>query len=167
MSMIPVTYRYGSGRATVRICASSEVYLTHRPGSGIEPWGPQIFYIRYSPPPSRHIQSRRDSHIIHTNMSTHHSLTPLEQDLLDEYTRLLANMNQLASSISSLATSPTPQLLDSLRELERKSGLVFTLLKASVYSIVLQQELEGGIGGGGAGSGAEGHGGEDSGGDGE
>jgi len=31
--------------------------------------------------------------------------------------------------------------MDSLRELERKTGLVFTLLKASVYSLVLQQEL--------------------------
>jgi len=28
-----------------------------------------------------------------------------------------------------------------LRQLERKTSLVFTLLKASVYSIVLQQEI--------------------------
>jgi DASH complex subunit DAD3 len=31
--------------------------------------------------------------------------------------------------------------------LERKTSLVFTLLKASVYSIVLQQEVYGGEGG--------------------
>ena len=32
--------------------------------------------------------------------------------------------------------------MESLRALERKTGLVFTLLKASVYSMVLQQEME-------------------------
>jgi len=32
--------------------------------------------------------------------------------------------------------------MDSLRLLERKTGLVFTLLKASVYSMVLQQQLD-------------------------
>jgi DASH complex subunit DAD3 len=32
--------------------------------------------------------------------------------------------------------------MDALRTLERKTGLVFTLLKASVYSMVLQQQLE-------------------------
>jgi DASH complex subunit DAD3 len=31
--------------------------------------------------------------------------------------------------------------LDALRGLERKTSTVFTLLKASVYSIVLQQEI--------------------------
>jgi DASH complex subunit DAD3 len=41
-----------------------------------------------------------------------------------------------------MATQPTSQVLDGLRELERKSSLVFTLLKASVYSIVLQQEID-------------------------
>lgn len=103
-----------------------------------------------------------------------HTLSPLEQEVLDEYTRLLNNMDQvpipsyprttpsnnatdtvsqLSASIASLATSPTAKLLDSLRELERKTGLVFTLLKASVYSIVLQQQLEdeGQMGGGGVG----------------
>jgi DASH complex subunit DAD3 len=32
--------------------------------------------------------------------------------------------------------------MDSLRELERKTALVFTLLKTSVYSMVLQQQLD-------------------------
>ncbi|KAF8435549.1 DASH complex subunit Dad3, partial [Terfezia claveryi] len=71
-----------------------------------------------------------------------HTLSPLEQEVLDEYTRLLNNMDQLSASIASLATSPAAHILDALRELERKTGLVFTLLKASVYSIVLQQQLE-------------------------
>ena len=40
-----------------------------------------------------------------------------------------------------MADKPTTEILDGLRELERKTSLVFTLLKASVYSIVLQQEI--------------------------
>jgi DASH complex subunit DAD3 len=32
--------------------------------------------------------------------------------------------------------------LDALRGLERKTSLVFTLLKASVYSIVLNQQID-------------------------
>lgn len=40
-----------------------------------------------------------------------------------------------------MANNPTTEILDGLRELERKTSLVFTLLKASVYSIVLQQEI--------------------------
>ena len=48
--------------------------------------------------------------------------------------------------------------------LERKTSLVCTLLKASVYSIVLQQEVFAGDGGGGAeggGGGAESVGGSE------
>jgi len=40
-----------------------------------------------------------------------------------------------------MAGKPTAEILDGLRQLERKTSLVFTLLKASVYSIVLQQEI--------------------------
>ncbi len=49
---------------------------------------------------------------------------------------------QLASTLDTLAAAPTTGILDGLRELERKTSLVFTLLKASVYSIVLQQQIE-------------------------
>ena len=49
---------------------------------------------------------------------------------------------QLASLLDNLASAPTTEILDGLRELERKTSLVFTLLKASVYSIVLQQEID-------------------------
>jgi DASH complex subunit DAD3 len=45
-----------------------------------------------------------------------------------------------------LALNPTTDILDGLRELERKTSLAFTLLKASVYSIVLQQEIDWGSG---------------------
>ncbi|MCJ1363689.1 hypothetical protein MMC16_002798 [Acarospora aff. strigata] len=93
-----------------------------------------------------------------TSTSNPDSLSPLEQDILDEYTHLLSNMNkrqQLSNSLSSLANTPTAEILDGLRMLERKTSLVFTLLKASVYSIVLQQEVYGGGGGAGSGEGVE------------
>ncbi|KAG9239108.1 DASH complex subunit Dad3-domain-containing protein [Amylocarpus encephaloides] len=68
-------------------------------------------------------------------------LTPLEQDVLDEYERLAENMKRLATQLDTLANKPAAEILDGLRQLERKTSLVFTLLKASVYSIVLQQEI--------------------------
>lgn len=45
-----------------------------------------------------------------------------------------------------MAGRPTAEILDGLRQLERKTSLVFTLLKASVYSIVLNQEIYSGEG---------------------
>ena len=98
--------------------------------------------------------------------------SPLEQEVLDEYTTLLENLTkvntmnlpqflapradrgtfwiQLSSSFASLADNPTAEVLDGLRMLERKTSLVCTLLKASVYSIVLQQQIYSGEGGEGA-----------------
>ncbi|KAI1456151.1 DASH complex, subunit Dad3 [Annulohypoxylon moriforme] len=68
-------------------------------------------------------------------------LSPLEQEVLEEYERLAENMKKLAGVLDTMAGQPTTEILDGLRELERKTSLVFTLLKASVYSIVLQQEI--------------------------
>ncbi|KAK8174767.1 DASH complex subunit Dad3, partial [Phyllosticta citribraziliensis] len=67
----------------------------------------------------------------------------LEQEVLDEYARLLGNLNDLSSILSTLAENPSAEILDALRGLERKTSLVYTLLKASVYSIVLQQQIFG------------------------
>ncbi|KAK3320881.1 DASH complex subunit Dad3 [Cercophora scortea] len=79
-------------------------------------------------------------------LSTPPELSPLEQEVLEEYERLAENMKKLASILDNLASAPTSEILDGLRELERKTSLVFTLLKASVYSIVLQQEIDWGGG---------------------
>lgn len=49
--------------------------------------------------------------------------------------------------LDHLASNPSTEILDGLRDLERKTSLAFTLLKASVYSIVLQQEIDWGGGG--------------------
>ena len=54
---------------------------------------------------------------------------------------MLTVLLQLSPLLASLAQSPTAGILDGLRMLERKTSLVSTLLKASVYSIVLQQEM--------------------------
>ncbi|KAF2472188.1 uncharacterized protein BDR25DRAFT_259656 [Lindgomyces ingoldianus] len=70
------------------------------------------------------------------------TLTPLEQEVLDEYARLLGNLNNMSTLLSSLAANPSAEVLDALRGLERKTSLVFTLLKASVYSIVLNQQIQ-------------------------
>ncbi|EEH40338.2 hypothetical protein PAAG_02393 [Paracoccidioides lutzii Pb01] len=89
-------------------------------------------------------------------------LSPLEQEVLNEYSRLLGNMNKLSDSLAYLSTRPAAETLDALRLLERKTATVCTLLKASVYSIVLQQQIyngegadQGGGGDGGAGGNAE------------
>jgi DASH complex subunit DAD3 len=47
----------------------------------------------------------------------------------------------LSSTLADLAGSPASLTLDGLRLLERKTATVCTLLKASVYSIVLQQQI--------------------------
>lgn len=53
----------------------------------------------------------------------------------------LTCVSQLSGILAELAANPSVEILDSLRGLERKTATVFTLLKASVYSIVLQQEI--------------------------
>ncbi|EMD61514.1 hypothetical protein COCSADRAFT_96927 [Bipolaris sorokiniana ND90Pr] len=78
------------------------------------------------------------------------TLTPLEQEVLDEYARLLENLNTMSSLLLTLSNNPSAVILDGLRGLERKTSLVFTLLKASVYSIVLNQQIETDGGEGGA-----------------
>ncbi len=47
----------------------------------------------------------------------------------------------MASILDTMAKRPTAEVLEGLRQLERKTSLVYTLLKASVYSIVLEQEI--------------------------
>ncbi|TKA41898.1 hypothetical protein B0A54_06579 [Friedmanniomyces endolithicus] len=91
--------------------------------------------------------------------------SPLEQEVLDAYARLAGNLDNvvpppilftrspLSTILAELADNPSVEILDALRGLERKTSTVFTLLKASVYSIVLQQEIFGDEGEGEGGSG--------------
>jgi len=90
------------------------------------------------------------------SLSTSHSspppqFSPLEQEVLQEYAKLLTNMNtvrnfgkearvlmvKVSNLIADMAGQPTTRILDSLRSLERKTGLVFTFFKASVYAMVV------------------------------
>jgi DASH complex subunit DAD3 len=48
----------------------------------------------------------------------------------------------MSTLLSELSVNPSAEILDALRGLERKTSLVFTLLKASVYSIVLNQQIQ-------------------------
>ncbi|QPG97966.1 hypothetical protein C2857_007102 [Epichloe festucae Fl1] len=80
------------------------------------------------------------------NILSQHELSPLEHEVLEEYERLADNMKRLASRLDELASDSSLEIADGLRELERRTSLAFTLLKTSVYSIVLQQEYEGGGG---------------------
>ncbi|KAF3384438.1 hypothetical protein F1880_002678, partial [Penicillium rolfsii] len=90
-----------------------------------------------SPEPS-HSRSRSNNPLLGDDNSL---VSELEQEVLDEYARLLRNVNQLSEKIGDLAGSPASMTLDGLRMLERKTATVCTLLKASVYSIVLQQQI--------------------------
>ncbi|OCT44817.1 DASH complex subunit DAD3 [Cladophialophora carrionii] len=72
-------------------------------------------------------------------------VSPLEQEVLDEYEKLANNMKELSSTLADLSNGPiTLEIAEGLRLLERKVASVYTLMKASVYSIVLQQgQMEG------------------------
>ncbi|CRK20676.1 hypothetical protein BN1723_002643 [Verticillium longisporum] len=88
--------------------------------------------------PTCAMEQSRDAHLL----AQQPDLSPLEQEVLEEYERLAENMKKLASVLDNMSGLPSTEILDGLRELERKTSLVFTLLKASVYSIVLQQEID-------------------------
>ncbi|ODQ67956.1 hypothetical protein NADFUDRAFT_48614 [Nadsonia fulvescens var. elongata DSM 6958] len=72
--------------------------------------------------------------------STSSQLTQTEKDLLIEYQKLALSLNELSALMNRVATVPTRQILETLRTLESKSSLVFTLVKASVYGLLQQQE---------------------------
>ena len=63
-------------------------------------------------------------------------LSDKEVQVLTEYKRLVDNLQALNVRITALATKPTSELLDNLRTVERKTGLVFTLFKSSVWAIL-------------------------------
>lgn len=63
-----------------------------------------------------------------------------QQAILAEYEQLLHNLRALDASIAGLARLPSHEILDGLRSVEKKAGLVFTLMKASVYALLMQQQ---------------------------
>lgn len=64
------------------------------------------------------------------------SLSAKEQAVILEYEKLVENLQALNNRVLTLAHTPTSQVLDNLRIVERKTGLVFTLFKSSVWAIL-------------------------------
>ncbi|BGP39665.1 hypothetical protein JCM10450v2_003635 [Rhodotorula kratochvilovae] len=63
----------------------------------------------------------------------------LEHQVLQEYALTARNLDDIAAVVQRLA-SVQPQILSELRPLERKLGLILTLFKASVWSLLRQRE---------------------------
>ncbi|PWN37468.1 DASH complex, subunit Dad3 [Meira miltonrushii] len=77
--------------------------------------------------------------------SGHRLLSEKEQEVLGEYARLAGTIRRIVDLSNSLSSSEKHEhLLRDLRILERKMGLVLTLFKASVWSLIQthQDELE-------------------------
>ncbi|KAH9467651.1 hypothetical protein MJO28_006060 [Puccinia striiformis f. sp. tritici] len=69
------------------------------------------------------------------------STNKLEVEVLDEYARMVDLLDQISNSAHELSTLP-PYLLENMLPLERKMGLVLTLFKASVWSVLVQKQRE-------------------------
>ncbi|QLL34963.1 hypothetical protein HG536_0H03380 [Torulaspora globosa] len=76
-------------------------------------------------------------------------LSLLQQNVLERYQKLAEVLHSLDSTVKQFNDSSSENVssevvLQQIREIEVKIGLVGTLLKGSVYSLVLQrrQELE-------------------------
>lgn len=98
--------------------------------------------------------SQKDIYEVNYLNST--SLSPIEAQILTQYQLLAKQLNTLSSEIenlnssesianendveSSAGASNADKLLDNLRNLEMKMGLVYTLFKGAVYSLFLQHE---------------------------
>lgn len=75
-----------------------------------------------------------------------HELSPLQQNVLDRYSRLATSLHSLDDSLKFINASDSDvspeEVINQMREIEVKIGLVGTLLKGSVYSFILQQRQE-------------------------
>ncbi|RIA84942.1 DASH complex subunit Dad3-domain-containing protein [Glomus cerebriforme] len=68
----------------------------------------------------------------------------LEKDILKEYGKLSSHIEKVNETITHMNTNDIALLVDKLRALEKKIGLVYTLFKASVYSLVTATDQENG-----------------------
>ncbi|KAF8274880.1 DASH complex subunit Dad3-domain-containing protein [Lactarius quietus] len=71
----------------------------------------------------------------------HPSLSPLEADVLWEYAKLNQQIKDLAIQTRSANKMHEETMLEKLRVLERKMGLVLTLFKASVWGVMSDQSF--------------------------
>ncbi|CAG8460231.1 3022_t:CDS:2 [Paraglomus occultum] len=71
------------------------------------------------------------------------TVSGLEHTILFEYETLVNNVEKMNHTISQMNGTDVVLLVDKLRTLEKKAGLVYTLFKASVYALVTSiQELD-------------------------
>ncbi|EEB08291.1 DASH complex subunit Dad3 [Schizosaccharomyces japonicus yFS275] len=68
------------------------------------------------------------------------STRDLEQQVLQEYSKLAKNTENLANVLRQLVNNSSSESLDTFRELEKKAGLVYTLFKASIWAILADLE---------------------------
>ncbi|TFK54672.1 hypothetical protein OE88DRAFT_1673790 [Heliocybe sulcata] len=69
----------------------------------------------------------------------HPGLTQLEADVLWEYAKLNQNIRDLIVRTRQLSEGPDQDLLERLRVLERKMGMVMTLFKVSAWGVINEQ----------------------------
>lgn len=80
-------------------------------------------------------------------------LLPLEQQVLSQYQQLAVKLHTLSEELARInrnvseleSAGPSGQadaLLTNMRGLERKLGLVYTLFRTAVYSMLLENELK-------------------------
>ncbi|KDQ61135.1 hypothetical protein JAAARDRAFT_191245 [Jaapia argillacea MUCL 33604] len=69
----------------------------------------------------------------------HPNLSQLEADVLWEYAKLNQQIKDLVIRTRQLSDAPDKDLLDTLRSLERKMGLVMTLFKVSAWGVINDQ----------------------------
>ncbi|KAJ7161472.1 DASH complex subunit Dad3, partial [Mycena crocata] len=71
----------------------------------------------------------------------HPSLSPIEKEVLWEYLKLAENLKQLKQKTRILSEQPDTTLLERLRVVESKMGLILTLFKASVWGVINEQTV--------------------------
>ncbi|KAF9980381.1 hypothetical protein BGZ65_005175, partial [Modicella reniformis] len=62
------------------------------------------------------------------------------KDLIAEYAKLSAKLKHINETLQEMNAIDIAQLIDRIRIVERKMGLVYTLFKSSVYSVAMQQQ---------------------------
>ncbi|KAE9398381.1 hypothetical protein BT96DRAFT_822141 [Gymnopus androsaceus JB14] len=88
-----------------------------------------------SPPPTENIFEENP-------YENHPSLSPIEAQVLWEYSKLAQNVKQITMKTRRLAEEPDQMLVSKLRSLETKMGLVLVLFKASVWNVINEQQVD-------------------------
>ncbi|KAJ7070638.1 DASH complex subunit Dad3-domain-containing protein, partial [Mycena amicta] len=68
-----------------------------------------------------------------------HNLSVVESEVLWEYAKLAQNLKLLKQKTRALTEQPDHILLERLRVVENKMGLILTLFKASVWGVISEQ----------------------------